>query len=65
MSFFRKLLGLCSHEWETVESGDLHRAYDIGTWAVGDAEPRKVCVGRWHTLRCKKCGELKNVVNKL
>lgn len=46
MNWFRKLLGLCQHKWETVD-----------TWVI-TRDGR--AVGQRHILRCEHCGWVKH-----
>lgn len=48
MNYLRKLLGLCVHEWEIIETFTIHKVYS-----------GKI-TGEIYVQRCKKCGKLHN-----
>jgi hypothetical protein len=50
VSWFRKLLGLCDHQWTTFAVMEIRRS-----------DRPELVIAHLHQMRCTKCGEIKAV----
>ena len=49
MDLIRKILGMCTHDYEIIRQGEMVRRYSDGTRGV---------IGTCYERKCKKCGEI-------
>jgi hypothetical protein len=58
MNWFRKLFGLCQHQW------DIHQKIDVYGMLNEYGQETKIPIRFDYILRCKHCGDMKKFKGK-